>query len=512
MYRYTTALEHMFLVVVLHECSVCSLQDDLSSSSPPSTPHSVDTDVSKPAPPISDVDVKPSETLTPVKSPPPKSHFLSPTVLQSVHSNTPPIIQHLPPHCPPPSLIPSTTSSQIVKNHDHIAPITHNSPLPHPISQVPPPLVPASVAASLNKTSALDQLQKTTEQFPRRPITSLLSQEQSTISDKNLPISKSSSRLPEIPPLASLQSLSGGHQLQSVPLLSTNEQSIQQKFQRPSERSGSPFQQKASPRPYSPNFYKNYSRYPEQSLPALQKPVGQRNSDRPYSPNQQKVVPTKYSDRPYSPYQDKSTSSVSPSVPKTSSDQLPPPLRPSSSTESSVTEQSTLFASDSSVQRSSRPLSLPLVPQHHSTSSSSFSVDLSQNIKQEPHSPPVSPKQEVKKDSGYSLPNSVLIDSAKDTVIKTEPLLDLSKLTPSSMDTPSILSLHNKTCDSQVTIKTESTPVDVQGEPSIVKIEKSESVIEVMEEETDSDREGSITPGPEPTKCSVDVHKSKAAM
>jgi hypothetical protein len=152
------------------------------------------------------------------------------------------------------------------------------------------------------------------------------------------------------------------------------------------------------------------------------------------------------------------------------------------------------------------------VPQHHSTSSSSFSVDLSQNIKQEPHSPPVSPKQEVKKDSGYSLPNSVLIDSAKDTVIKTEPLLDLSKLTPSSMDSSSILNLHNKTCDSQVTIKTESTPVDVQGEPSIVKMEKSESVIEVMEEETDSDREGSITPGPEPTKCSVDVHKSKAAM
>jgi hypothetical protein len=73
------------------------------------------------------------------------------------------------------------------------------------------------VAVSLNKTAALDQLQTTTDQFPRRPITSSLSQEQSTISDKNLSISKSSSRLPEIPPLASLQSLSGGHQLQSVP-------------------------------------------------------------------------------------------------------------------------------------------------------------------------------------------------------------------------------------------------------------------------------------------------------
>ncbi|CAC5356968.1 RERE [Mytilus coruscus] len=463
-------------------------QDDLSSSSPPSTPHSVDTDVSKPLPPVSDVDVKPE---TPAKSPtPPKSHFLSPPLrvtspLQPIHSSTPPVIQHLPPHCPPPSLIPSSTS-QTIKNLENI---TNNSPIPPPISQVPPPLVPTSLAASVNKQTD----QRAPDQFARRPITSL-PQEQSAFTDKNLPISKATSRLPEIPPLSSLQSLTCGHN--SIPLASTSDQLKIQKLQ---ERSVSPYhnQQKSSPRPYSPNLYKNFPlRNTEQSHPSLPKPIVQRTSERPYSPNQQKL-PSKHSEGPFSPFHDKISSTVSPSssklladqvLPSSKSDQVPPPLRPVNSS----TDQS------SDVQRTSRPLSLPLVPQHQMP----LSVDLIQNIKQEPHSPPVSPKQEVKKevkDSGHCVPHPVLMDSAKD-FIKTEP--ELVK----PVETPTNVCDEIKPCDPQVVVKTERVESE-QG-----KVEQSEPAVEVMEEETDSDREGTLTPGPEPTKCNEEVHKSKAAI
>ncbi|XP_071147241.1 arginine-glutamic acid dipeptide repeats protein-like isoform X3 [Mytilus edulis] len=461
-------------------------QDDLSSSSPPSTPHSVDTDVTKPLPPVSDVDVKPE---TPAKSPtPPKSHFLSPPLrvtspLEPLHSSTPPVIQHLPPHCPPPSLIPSSTS-QTIKNVENI---TNNSPIPPPISQVPPPLVPTSLAASTNKQTD----HRAPDPFARRPITSL-PQEQSAFTDKNLPISKAASRLPEIPPLSSLQSLSSGHN--SVPLASTSDQLKIQKLQ---ERSVSPYQQKSSPRPYSPNFYKNFPlRNTEQSHSSLSKPIVQRTSERPYSPNQQKLL-SKHSEGPFSPFHDKISSTVSPLsskplvdqvLPASKLDQVPPPLRPVNSS----TDQS------SDVQRTSRPLSLPLVPQHQM----SLSVDLIQNIKQEPHSPPVSPKQEVKKefkDSGHCVPHPVLMDSAKD-FIKTEP--DLVK----PVETPTNVCDEIKPCDPQIVVKTERVDSE-QG-----KIEQSEPVVEVMEEETDSDREGTLTPGPEPTKCNVEVHRSKAAI
>ncbi|XP_076087373.1 uncharacterized protein LOC143057830 isoform X4 [Mytilus galloprovincialis] len=354
-------------------------------------------------------------------------------------------------------------------------------------NQVPPPLVPTSLAASTNKQTD----HRAPDPFARRPITSL-PQEQSAFTDKNLPISKAASRLPEIPPLSSLQSLSSGHN--SVPLASTSDQLKIQKLQ---ERSVSPYQQKPSPRPYSPNFYKNFPlRNTEQSHSSLSKPIVQRTSERPYSPNQQKLL-SKHSEGPFSPFHDKISSTVSPSsskplvdqvLPASKLDQVPPPLRPVNSS----TDQS------SDVQRTSRPLSLPLVPQHQM----SLSVDLIQNIKQEPHSPPVSPKQEVKKefkDSGHCVPHPVLMDSAKD-FIKTEP--DLVK----PVETPTNVCDEIKPCDPQIVVKTERVDSE-QG-----KIEQSEPVVEVMEEETDSDREGTLTPGPEPTKCNVEVHRSKAAI
>ncbi|XP_071147249.1 arginine-glutamic acid dipeptide repeats protein-like isoform X10 [Mytilus edulis] len=354
-------------------------------------------------------------------------------------------------------------------------------------NQVPPPLVPTSLAASTNKQTD----HRAPDPFARRPITSL-PQEQSAFTDKNLPISKAASRLPEIPPLSSLQSLSSGHN--SVPLASTSDQLKIQKLQ---ERSVSPYQQKSSPRPYSPNFYKNFPlRNTEQSHSSLSKPIVQRTSERPYSPNQQKLL-SKHSEGPFSPFHDKISSTVSPLsskplvdqvLPASKLDQVPPPLRPVNSS----TDQS------SDVQRTSRPLSLPLVPQHQM----SLSVDLIQNIKQEPHSPPVSPKQEVKKefkDSGHCVPHPVLMDSAKD-FIKTEP--DLVK----PVETPTNVCDEIKPCDPQIVVKTERVDSE-QG-----KIEQSEPVVEVMEEETDSDREGTLTPGPEPTKCNVEVHRSKAAI
>ncbi|XP_063409442.1 arginine-glutamic acid dipeptide repeats protein-like isoform X4 [Mytilus trossulus] len=355
-------------------------------------------------------------------------------------------------------------------------------------NQVPPPLVPTSLAASINKQTD----QRAPDPFARRPITSL-PQEQSAFTDKNLPISKATSRLPEIPPLSSLQSLSSGHN--SVPLASTSDQLKIQKLQ---ERSVSPYQQKSSSRPYSPNFYKNFPiRNTEQSHPSLPKPIVQRTSERPYSPNQQKLL-SKHSEGPFSPFHDKISSTVSPSsskpltdqvLPSSKLDQVPPPLRPVNSS----TDQS------SEVPRTSRPLSLPLVPQHQM----SLSVDLIQNIKQEPHSPPVSPKQDVKKefkDSGHCAPHPVLMDSAKD-FIKTEP--DLVK----PVETPTNVCDVIKPCDPPIIVKTERVDSGEQG-----KIEQSEPVVEVMEEETDSDREGTLTPGPEPTKCNVEVHRSKAAI
>lgn len=106
----------------------------------------------------------------------------------------------------------------------------------------------------------------------------------------------------------------------------------------------------------------------------------------------------------------------------------------------------------------------------------------------------------MKKDSGYSV-----LDSAKDTVIKTEPRTsDLSK----QLETSNILNVP-KNCDSQTVVKMESSSSAVEQQ-DVVKTEPAD--IEIIDEGSDSDREGTLTPGPEPIKCNVELRKSNTAM
>lgn len=151
-------------------------------------------------------------------------------------------------------------------------------------------------------------------------------------------------------------------------------------------------------------------------------------------------------------------------------------------------------------------------------------------VKEEVITPPPSPekvfiKQEPQENYMYSLSQNVASAksnmgssyAAKEMSPIVTPKLEpgLNNLYPSANEFPSGSNKiqTEKTVTSQAEVIGQQTELS-EGQGDKVEVQEGEmsrSEVEIMEE-SDSDREGTLTPGPVPTPCNKEILRSKSAM
>ncbi|KAL3861507.1 hypothetical protein ACJMK2_007536 [Sinanodonta woodiana] len=174
-------------------------------------------------------------------------------------------------------------------------------------------------------------------------------------------------------------------------------------------------------------------------------------------------------------------------------------------------------------QKPQQSTSPPSGPEEHNTQSEELN-SLQISIKQEPESPcvspnPVSVKQEPQDYSDFQT-------SSSDILSQREISLSCSMNNSSSTVSPYKLNVIPKTEPVQLESTVEpavnnlsnpdqtETDHSLSQEPEVKEQVGTEVIAEIpeMEEEIDSDREGTLTPGPVPTACNREIHRSKSAI
>ncbi|KAK3581384.1 hypothetical protein CHS0354_016232 [Potamilus streckersoni] len=162
-------------------------------------------------------------------------------------------------------------------------------------------------------------------------------------------------------------------------------------------------------------------------------------------------------------------------------------------------------------------------PQEHNSQSEELN-NLQVSIKQEPESPCASPNPESVKQEPQDYSD---FEAASSNILSQREIsLSCSMNNSSSTVSPYKLNVIPKTEPVQFestvepTVNNLSNPDQTETDHSIsqetevreqVGTEVSEEIPE-MEEEIDSDREGTLTPGPVPTACNREIHRSKSAI